>query len=181
MCIRDRNERVVALTTTLDLENDGREYGKISEKVLSLTTSFDYVGEDGSKIATAKKKLISWGVEVDVVDCNDTLIGSIEEEVFESLLKTLTVYRILDASGVEIARSKKVDLFATSFTLRDSSGNIIASLKRPAINFLGNNWTVDIMDSEKIDPRLLVMIGACLLYTSPSPRDATLSRMPSSA
>ena len=25
------------------------------------------------------------------------------------------------------------------------------------------------------------MIKACLLYTSPSPRDATLSRMPSSA
>ena len=27
----------------------------------------------------------------------------------------------------------------------------------------------------------LQRIGACLLYTSPSPRDATLSRMPSSA
>ena len=27
----------------------------------------------------------------------------------------------------------------------------------------------------------LVDLGACLLYTSPSPRDATLSRMPSSA
>ena len=26
-----------------------------------------------------------------------------------------------------------------------------------------------------------VVLGACLLYTSPSPRDATLSRMPSSA
>ena len=26
-----------------------------------------------------------------------------------------------------------------------------------------------------------VILGACLLYTSPSPRDATLSRMPSSA
>ena len=26
-----------------------------------------------------------------------------------------------------------------------------------------------------------VLIQACLLYTSPSPRDATLSRMPSSA
>ena len=25
------------------------------------------------------------------------------------------------------------------------------------------------------------LLGACLLYTSPSPRDATLSRMPSSA
>ena len=26
-----------------------------------------------------------------------------------------------------------------------------------------------------------ILLGACLLYTSPSPRDATLSRMPSSA
>ena len=26
-----------------------------------------------------------------------------------------------------------------------------------------------------------VLVGCCLLYTSPSPRDATLSRMPSSA
>ena len=28
---------------------------------------------------------------------------------------------------------------------------------------------------------IYAMIGVCLLYTSPSPRDATLSRMPSSA
>ena len=26
-----------------------------------------------------------------------------------------------------------------------------------------------------------IYVGSCLLYTSPSPRDATLSRMPSSA
>ena len=26
-----------------------------------------------------------------------------------------------------------------------------------------------------------ILVGSCLLYTSPSPRDATLSRMPSSA
>ena len=34
-----------------------------------------------------------------------------------------------------------------------------------------------------IDQRVIVQgpIDACLLYTSPSPRDATLSRMPSSA
>ena len=29
--------------------------------------------------------------------------------------------------------------------------------------------------------KLMQMAGICLLYTSPSPRDATLSRMPSSA
>ena len=31
------------------------------------------------------------------------------------------------------------------------------------------------------DPYVTESISSCLLYTSPSPRDATLSRMPSSA
>ena len=35
--------------------------------------------------------------------------------------------------------------------------------------------------SISIDQDLLDRAGICLLYTSPSPRDATLSRMPSSA
>ena len=38
---------------------------------------------------------------------------------------------------------------------------------------------------KKIEPGCFIFlygeIGVCLLYTSPSPRDATLSRMPSSA
>ena len=33
----------------------------------------------------------------------------------------------------------------------------------------------------QIDPSELACVISCLLYTSPSPRDATLSRMPSSA
>ena len=35
-------------------------------------------------------------------------------------------------------------------------------------------------ENEVVDERLMDS-GDCLLYTSPSPRDATLSRMPSSA
>ena len=41
-----------------------------------------------------------------------------------------------------------------------------------------------IIDANKIavfDSGKIAEIGTCLLYTSPSPRDATLSRMPSSA
>mgnify|MGYP003311831478 CR=1 FL=1 len=37
---------------------------------------------------------------------------------------------------------------------------------------------VDLIDQEKLSIKDVVV---CLLYTSPSPRDATLSRMPSSA
>ena len=33
----------------------------------------------------------------------------------------------------------------------------------------------------RINPRLLALLGICLLYTSPSPRDKRQSRMPSSA
>ena len=35
--------------------------------------------------------------------------------------------------------------------------------------------------SAQSDASLIAVTGSCLLYTSPSPRDATLSRMPSSA
>ena len=51
----------------------------------------------------------------------------------------------------------------------------------------GDQWVIN---GEKFyisgagDPRckiMIVMVKTCLLYTSPSPRDATLSRMPSSA
>ena len=34
---------------------------------------------------------------------------------------------------------------------------------------------------DNLNPKKIVIISSCLLYTSPSPRDATLSRMPSSA
>ena len=39
---------------------------------------------------------------------------------------------------------------------------------------------IDISVSQGVPP-FVVATSACLLYTSPSPRDATLSRMPSSA
>ena len=37
------------------------------------------------------------------------------------------------------------------------------------------------MSPEEVSSQVLIKIKDCLLYTSPSPRDATLSRMPSSA
>ena len=37
------------------------------------------------------------------------------------------------------------------------------------------------VNAGSVDAKLLDMLKACLLYTSPSPRDRTRSRMPSSA
>ena len=40
---------------------------------------------------------------------------------------------------------------------------------------------IGVFDGEEDKSELLQSCNSCLLYTSPSPRDATLSRMPSSA
>ena len=53
------------------------------------------------------------------------------------------------------------------------SGEVVVSLGE---RVLGRNISEDIHD-----PRTGELMYPCLLYTSPSPRDATLSRMPSSA
>ena len=71
------------------------------------------------------------------------------------------------AYGVVLAIQESNDL---EF-IKKSSNELIQS--RPtAINL---KWAVDLMMKK------LSGINSCLLYTSPSPRDATLSRMPSSA
>ena len=44
----------------------------------------------------------------------------------------------------------------------------------------GSNWVI-VSTSAGISTATLALSNPCLLYTSPSPRDATLSRMPSSA
>ena len=57
---------------------------------------------------------------------------------------------------------------------------------------VANNWfsqfLADVINLKVIRPKVLettalgaALFAGCLLYTSPSPRDATLSRMPSSA
>ena len=58
----------------------------------------------------------------------------------------------------------------------------------PVDNILGQEATVEdrneMIDRMGLDDPVIVQYGrfiCCLLYTSPSPRDATLSRMPSSA
>ena len=64
-----------------------------------------------------------------------------------------------------------------NYCLKNS--NLSEWLSAPNSNATINNYFEAI--SRNKFPKIPPKIKACLLYTSPSPRDATLSRMPSSA
>ena len=70
----------------------------------------------------------------------------------------------------------------------------MANFPQDTINFMKNTlrtqlfsqmYSLDTIERVDVDPQDLIVsyspLKTCLLYTSPSPRDATLSRMPSSA
>ena len=154
------NERIISFTTTFDLQDDDGTFGKIEEKFLKLTRSFNYTDSSGYKVAEAREKPFSWGVQVDVFDCQGQKIGTIKENILKSLFKASTTYTIENVIGNVVAVSNKVDIVATSFTLTDPSGKKIATLKRPMINLFGDNWNVKVYNHDILDPRILVMIGA---------------------
>ena len=67
---------------------------------------------------------------------------------------------------------KSEDIDGKKYTAQEISARILQKLKRDAEAYLGEAVT---------DAVITVPAYFCLLYTSPSPRDRTRSRMPSSA
>lgn len=153
-------ERVIALTDTFDVKSGKSDLGKITEKLISLTKSFTLTDPSGVCAAKARTRILSWGTHIDVVDCSDKKIGSVKEEVFKSLFKVHTTYRILDAADVEIAKSVKVEWISTSLTLTRPDGAAVATFDRPWLNILSDTWTVKIQNAAAVDPRMMVMIAA---------------------
>ena len=84
-------------------------------------------------------------------------------------------------AGVEAAHAVyRLGLSCALVTLNKKSIGQMSC--NPAIGGLGKSHIVrEIGAMGGIMPIATDMSGICLLYTSPSPRDATLSRMPSSA
>ena len=70
-----------------------------------------------------------------------------------------------------------VDPTSEALLMSASRAQLIQEIVKPAIN----NGQVVITDRSAYSSVAYQGVGSCLLYTSPSPRDGLLSRMPSSA
>ena len=178
MCIRDRDGNVCILKKELSQSLINRE-GYISNHVVVMLL------EGEQQIRTFDDEIIKVTAgEVLFIPRGMYHITDLKHEngKFRSLLfyfDDVLIQEFLSTSRVtEISKEKAPDhlkfgqvpsikLFAESLL------NIYASNQLRNKNFL-NLKILELL-------HLLNTLASCLLYTSPSPRDATLSRMPSSA
>ena len=92
-----------------------------------------------------------------------------------------TTVDIFDDNLMTAQRRLRRDLLDRSDAIgwrpaRDLAAHLLLHLDAPDECWrIAADWLREAFDADRVD------CGFCLLYTSPSPRDATLSRMPSSA
>lgn len=152
-------ERWLSWTTKFDLASESGSHGTVTEKLLSLTMSFEYRDDRNQLIAKARETFFSWGSEVVVYDCEDHKIGMIKEQVFKSLFKAYTTYAISDAADQPVGVSQKTEFFSANFSVTDTAGRDVAVITCPFFR-LRDKWQLTVVDKAPIDMRLIVMIGA---------------------
>ena len=154
MCIRDRHTTYMSPKRTEDFDIDMR---------LSLEGIGALLTSDG--MYTSVSSLVPGGPaeKSNQLKPNDKIIGVAQEK--EKDITDVTGWRIDDV--VQLIRgpkNTKVQLQIIPSTSLDESQTKIIEITRSVVN-------LDDQAAEK----------SCLLYTSPSPRDLSTSRMPSSA
>ena len=123
-----------------------------------------------------------------------TIVAAVEEERFRRIkhwagFPELSIRWCLEEAGVKLRDVEHVAINSqpSAHRVRKLAYTLA---RRPSLGFLAARWRnkreraslsgqlTTIFPNEDLISRLHFV---CLLYTSPSPRDATLSRMPSSA
>ena len=132
-----------------------------------------YMNIVGAKARRAFEEKVNTVIKNKVLNKYAELLGYEKKLILKQNLKDANYARKIGIKSNLISR-----LLINETKLKDIQNSIIkiAKLKDPVGNTLEKWKRPNGLNISKIS----IPIG-CLLYTSPSPRDATLSRMPSSA
>ena len=76
---------------------------------------------------------------------------------------------------------KSEDILIKAITKYFPDDGIISEESDEVVSTNGRSWLIDPLDGTVNYANNIPQVAICLLYTSPSPRDRTRSRMPSSA
>ena len=133
----------------------------------------------GSRIACHMANI---GLDVLLLDIAPFKLNKAEEKAGLTLEHPKVKNRIVQDALKATLKSKPASLYRKDFINRIETGNLSDDFKKIS----GADWIIEVV-VERLDIKKQVFEKVeqfrkpCLLYTSPSPRDATLSRMPSSA
>lgn len=143
-------QNIVSFGTDMDISTGGR----VEERLLSFGRKFEYFDKSGKLKATAKERVFSLGNVIEITDENGRKIGSVEQEIIESMFSLATVYSIKSADGRVLAESEKLDFFTTNVSISDNEGGDVTMSK--AFISIGDSWDVEI--NSNIDERLIIFI-----------------------
>jgi uncharacterized protein YxjI len=100
-------ERAISLTNEFEVVSGNKVFGKVEQKLLSLTHAFTFKDASGDVVARAAAEPFSWGVKIAVTDAGGSTIGTIKENVLKSMLRVSSEYEVFDAAGKKVATSKR--------------------------------------------------------------------------
>lgn len=152
----DMDEVVMTIGTDMELSSGDQNLGKIEERIVSWGKTFEYMGPNGTKLASGKQRVVSLVTTIDIFDEKDRKIGTFKEELFENFFSIKTHYSITDSVGKLIGESEKLDWLSTNIEIYSPNKELICKLKRPAFNLISDSWRVEIMGN--IDKRLVIFI-----------------------
>ena len=156
-------ENLVGVGTNLEIQSpDGTPFGLLDERVLAIGAEYRVLNHDEELVATAKQKVISWGVSVRVDDCLGRHMATIEERVFESLWRVRTTYEILDPSGRQVARSDKTEFMGVDMEFVDPDDNVLGRIERSLMGgMIYDVWNGSITDGSP-DAMIVLAVAAAL-------------------
>jgi uncharacterized protein YxjI len=136
---------------------NGKEQGRIVQRIFNWGNTFEYFDATGKKVATAKEEVFTWGVKINIADATGKRIGRIEEKVFSGWFDTENTYHIYNEKNQLVGKSHKNNWFATDIYIYVESKRV-ASLERDFFNMFSDTWRVNIAPTSTIDKRLLIFM-----------------------
>lgn len=149
-------ESILSIGTKMKISANGQDYGTIHEEIFNITTVLNYKNVGGEFIAKARKKIFSVGSVAEVFDANGVFIGSIEQEILESLVSFYSIYTIKDENGDVIGKSKKIKILTNQVEIYDNSGDLAIEFNEKLIS-IGSKYNVSVYSGE-IDKRLIIFV-----------------------
>ena len=158
------NTLKVGITTqqATDITNNNAKVGITTSQASDITNNNAKISFDSA--SSTKLNGIETGAQVNTVDSVNSLTGAVSLGLLE-----------LDDVGAEGTNGQVLTTNGSgSFSFTTVSGG-------GAVNSVNGQTGTVVLDTDDINEGTTNLYYTCLLYTSPSPRDRTRSRMPSSA